>query len=327
MNSYFVTSLDLELHWGGTEKWPLDQNREYLLNARRVIPKLLQLFADYQIHATWATVGLLFHQDRETLLTHLPSSLPSYHNKRVSPYEYISSAGIGRNEDEDPFHYGASLIQNILATPHQEVGSHTFSHYYCNEPGQTVGQFRDDLKAAQKAARLFGIALRSLVFPRNQLNQEYLSVCWEEGFTVVRSNPKDWFWKIGTHRESKWKRLNRGLDAYFPVGEKTSYSIAELGGLPNTSLCLPASRLLRACSRKEFLLQKLKLMRIIREMKEAAEQGKIYHLWWHPASFANEMDQNLAALERILLAYQTFRERLNMQSKSMKEMEEVVTGA
>jgi hypothetical protein len=32
------------------------------------------------------------------------------------------------------------------------LASHTFSHYYCNEVGQTATQFREDLKAAQQAA-------------------------------------------------------------------------------------------------------------------------------------------------------------------------------
>jgi peptidoglycan/xylan/chitin deacetylase (PgdA/CDA1 family) len=211
----FTISLDFELHWGGFEKWPIDNYKQYFVNTRDVIPKMLKLFEQYGVHVTWAGVGMLFHSDRESLLNNTPRVLPTYVDKDLSAYNYIKRIGIGSTEMDDPFHFAASLVKRIIDTPNQELGSHTFAHYYCNEAGQTVDQFKADLRAAQMAAAPFGHKLRSLVFPRNQFNEEYLKACYEEGFRVVRDNPRDWFWNIrSTQKESKWKRLNRGVDAY-----------------------------------------------------------------------------------------------------------------
>ena len=57
--SKFIISLDFELKWGVLE---FDERyNKNLLVARQVIPKILTLFKEYQIKATWAVVGLLFN--------------------------------------------------------------------------------------------------------------------------------------------------------------------------------------------------------------------------------------------------------------------------
>ena len=38
-------------------------------------------------------------------------------------------AKVGENEQDDLLHFGKSLIEKIKRTPHQEIGSHTFSHF------------------------------------------------------------------------------------------------------------------------------------------------------------------------------------------------------
>jgi hypothetical protein len=54
----FIISLDFELHWGGFEKWPVGEYEQYFLNTRSVIPAMLALFRKYEVHVTWAGVGL-----------------------------------------------------------------------------------------------------------------------------------------------------------------------------------------------------------------------------------------------------------------------------
>ena len=70
MPGILTISLDFELHWGGFEKWPLgvkdgDSYNQYFLNTRQVIPKMLELFAEHEVHVTWATVGMLFHESKD----------------------------------------------------------------------------------------------------------------------------------------------------------------------------------------------------------------------------------------------------------------------
>jgi peptidoglycan/xylan/chitin deacetylase (PgdA/CDA1 family) len=336
----FTISLDFELHWGGFEKWPLQSTnyelrgtndgvsikstfdyQKYFNNTRQLIPEMLALFNQHEVHVTWATVGMLFHKTREELLSNTPEHKPTYTEEQLSAYHYIQSKGIGHDEQDDPFHFAPSLIEKVIATPHQELASHTFSHFYCNEAGQTLEQFRDDLKAAQRVAGKYGRQLKSLVFPRNQFNDQYLKVCFEEGITSVRSNPLDWFWNIeSTQQESKWKRLNRGLDAYFPVGKKNTYKIDSLHARKGYPICIPASRLLRPYNPKEYFLNDFKINRIKSEMTRAAQQCEVYHLWWHPHNFGLYPEQSLEGLRVILKHYDYCKEKWGMESLSMEEI-------
>ena len=105
----FVISLDFEIYWGVRDVLQLDQYRNHLLGVRNAIPGMLQLFATYDIHATFATVGFLFFKDRDELITGLPGRKPKYTNPHLSPYEGHFDQ-VGKNVEEDPFHFAPALI-------------------------------------------------------------------------------------------------------------------------------------------------------------------------------------------------------------------------
>ena len=320
LSGVFVISLDFELHWGGFEKWPLSTYKTYFDRTLESIPVVLSLFGQKGIHSTWATVGILLYNNFEEVRSGFPKLKPTYADRRLSAYHYIESTGIGESQQEDPYHYAGSVIDKILATPGQELGTHSFAHYYCNEPGQTVEQFRADIQAAKIATSQYIDHLDSLVFPRNQFNRHYLRACAEEGIGIVRSNPVDWWWQIdSTQAESKWKRLNRGLDAYFHIGGKTSYRLDQVSQIEGVYL-LPASRLLRPYRPKEFFLNGKKISRIKSEMTRAAQTGEVYHLWWHPHNFGNYTQQNIDGLVEIIDHFDLLRKNHGMQSMSMGEV-------
>jgi hypothetical protein len=72
-----VISLDFELHWGVRDKRSVADYRENLLGARRAVPAMLALFAEFGVRATWAIVGLLFAVSRREMLERLPARRPS----------------------------------------------------------------------------------------------------------------------------------------------------------------------------------------------------------------------------------------------------------
>ena len=148
-NGILVISLDFELYWGVRDNRSIENYQENILGGRLAIPKILALFDSYYIHATWAVVGLLCFDTKTELVAALPQKQPSYINNNLSPYKYIES--VGSSEQKDPFHYGYSLLKNIAACPNQEIGTHTFSHYYCLEDGQNLQEFTADLQAAKKS--------------------------------------------------------------------------------------------------------------------------------------------------------------------------------
>ena len=315
-NGKFIISLDFELHWGAAEKWNLNTRKDYFDITRKSIPTVLDLFTKYNIHATWATVGFLFAKNKKQLLEFLPEQRPSYRNKELSYYRLIENQDVGESEEDDPYHFGNSLIDKIVNTAHQELATHTFSHYYCNEEGQTKEQFDADLSAVQSIAmENFNIELKSLVFPRNQFNLDYLAVAKNNGIKVVRSNPDLWFW----NSSSKFTPLARAFDTLMPISSTVSFQLDESSRFKDT-LLLPASRFLRPFSSKERMIQKLKFNRIKQEMTYAAKQKRSYHLWWHPHNFGYFCDENMNFLEDILKHYADLKESYNFESNSMIEM-------
>jgi peptidoglycan/xylan/chitin deacetylase (PgdA/CDA1 family) len=313
-NGKFVISLDFELHWGGVELWDLTKKQNYFLNTRIAIPQMLQLFEEYKIHVTWATVGFLFAKNLQQLIEYSPKEKPTYNNDLLNYYNLINKNKIGNDEQDDPFHFGASLIEKIIKTQYQELASHTFCHYYCNEQGQNNIQFEGDCKAAQQIAiHNFGKPLKSLVFPRNQFNKSYLEVAKKSGIQVFRSNPNVWFWQKNFGRLTP---VFRAMDTLFSISRPLSFSEKEIIS-ENGIVQLPASRFFRPYVIKEKKIRKLKLNRILNEMTFAAKNNRIYHLWWHPHNFGDAVKENLEDLEIILKHYNYLNLKYGFDSKSM----------
>jgi peptidoglycan/xylan/chitin deacetylase (PgdA/CDA1 family) len=312
-----VISLDFELLWGIRDLETTNKHTEILLT-RQVVPKLLDIFKKYDVHATWATVGFLFFESRDELLAALPNSLPAYSNKTLSPYDSLS-AEVGINEGEDLLHYAPSLIREIMAVPHQELATHTFSHYYCLEDGQSPSDFEDDLQSAMRAAEKYNQKIESIVFPRNQYATPYLEVCAQNGIQAFRGNESVWFRRT-SKREShrQWlRRLMRLMDAYINISGTNAYLLPVETSLP---VNLPASRYLRPYSRRLRVFEPLRLNRILSSMTTAAQAGHIFHLWWHPEDFSSNMDANLLFLEKVLIKYKELRQLYGMQSLTMAEI-------
>ncbi len=314
-NGKFIISLDFELHWGAAEKWDLKLKKSYFDTTRKSIPIVLSLFEKYNIHATWATVGFLFAKNKDQLLKFCPKERPTYLKERLSYYNLIDNNEIGNSEQDDPYHFAHSLIALILKTPNQELGTHTFAHYYCNEEGQGKQQFDADLKAALALAKEnFNVELKSLVFPRNQYNPEYLDIAKNNGIKVVRSNPDVWFWKS----TSRMMGLARAFDTLVPISKSLAFNNSEKIG--DAVLLLPASRFFRPYTENEKMIQGLKIQRIKQEMTYAAKHKKNYHLWWHPHNFGYFLEDNIVVLETILKHYQKLNANYGFASSSMIEL-------
>jgi peptidoglycan/xylan/chitin deacetylase (PgdA/CDA1 family) len=317
----FVISLDFELHWGVRDVRTVAQYRQNLLGARRVVPAILATFAEYGVHATWATVGFLFFSTRAELLASLPHLRPNYDDLRLSPY--LDMNALGRDEDDDPFHFGRSLVGLIRSYPGQEIATHTFSHYFCLEPRQGLTAFRVDLQAAIAAAANLGITLNSIVFPRNQYDLSYLNVCREMGLKAFRGNQNSWLYHPrAAARQPGWLRAARLVDSYWDLTSHNCYSLADRGKEP--LLNVRASHFLRPYVPHMPVLQTLQERRILADMTYATERGLVYHLWWHPHNFGAHMEQNMSLLRRILDYFRIMRDRCGMQSMNMAELTSLV---
>ncbi len=313
-NGALVISLDFELLWGVFDKVDWKQKQEYFRNTRKVIPEILRLFEKYDIACTWATVGMLFNEDWDDWNVNIPDILPEYVNEKLSAYKYGKSI---QSKETEKLCFAPELIKKIKSIPRQEVGTHTYSHYYCLEPGQEIDAFRADLIRSKELAEKHGVELQSLVFPRNQFNGDYLEVCKEIGLNSVRTNPDSWYWQ-NTQKDSLQQKVFRTGNAYIGRNNKSYKEVSEISpGLTGQK----ASRLLRPHSGRSFL-DKARINRIKTEMTKAAKNGEIYHLWWHPHNFGANPDKNLEELQFILAHYDSCNKKYGFLSLSMNEISE-----
>ncbi len=309
-----VISLDFELHWGVRDKRPVDGSyRENLLGARQAIPQILDLFEEFGVAATWATVGFLFAINRREREEFSPSLRPQYKNSKLDAY----SEPTGENEDDDPMHYAPSLIARIAKTPKQEIATHTYSHYYCQEPGETREAFAADIAAAMAIGRRYGFDIRSIVFPRNQFRAGYESVLKEAGITCYRGNEPNWMYRPRPRGEETLAvRAPRLLDGYISLsGPKFIRweEIAQSGGIHDVR----ASMFLRPYSPQRKSLEPVRLRRIAGGIRAAAKNRGIFHLWWHPHNFGKNIPENLEFLRSVLKVFAEQRQVHGMQSLSM----------
>jgi peptidoglycan/xylan/chitin deacetylase (PgdA/CDA1 family) len=320
----FIISLDFELMWGVRDVATKASYGKNILGVHQVIPRLLQCFKKYDIHATFATVGFLFFKTKEELLLHLPENKPQYNNTALSPYGDYLMKEVGSDYTIDQYHFAPQLIELIQNTPHQEISTHTFSHYYCWEEGQTIDDFERDIIAAIQVASLKGCELKSIIFPRNQFNPNYVKVLNKYGINTYRSNERSWIYQYGKKGEdSLFKRLIRLINAYINLSGHHCYSDNEMYHEAEM-IDIPSSRLLRPFSKKLAFLDGLRLRRIKKAMTHAAKNKLMFHLWWHPHNFGVNQDENFAFLQKILEHYKVLNLKYQFQSLNMIELADLL---
>ncbi len=316
MKGTLIVSLDFELFWGMMDCATLETYGPNILGGRKAIPKLLEMFCRHGIHATWATVGFQFAENKEILQRFFPEKerMPSYVHRSLNPYEHLDL--VGWDEVEAPCFYAPSLIREIAATPGQEIASHTFCHYYCREPGQTTEQFCGDMIAARNIAAHYGYNVQTVVLPRNQCTPEHTAVLAELGFTAYRDEENDWI-----HEKVKFRsllRLLRLVDVYLPLTGQGGYLPTEENGIVN----LVGSRMYKPIFTPLRFLEGLKLRRIKKQMLHAAKNGLTFHLWWHPHNIGVRAEEHLQQLEEIFSYYDELKKTYGMESLNMQEAAE-----
>lgn len=329
-SGYLVISFDYELMWGDIHQWKFNGYKSNVENVCFILPRLIELLEKYNVSATFTTVGLIMRNGKEDVLSDLPEILPTYENKELSPYEneYINNI----SNDESYCYFAPKMIELLNSSKNIEVGTQTYSHYYCWAKGQKKEQFDADLRKAVDVAETHGIKLKSIVFPRNQICKSYLDICKKYGLTSYRGNPRHFYPDAQSFNTSSSKYLNffinifnrlfRFLDSFINLSGKTSYPLTYIyaeKGLAN----IKASRFLRPNKKRKNIFEKLKFIRIKNEIIYAAKHGEVYHLWCHPHNLGVDVDENIDLFEKILKVYTDCRNKYGMKSCTMAELAEI----
>lgn len=314
-NGVFIISLDFELGWGQLDQKNFERYTKNIYSVYEVIPSILQSFSKHLIHATWATVGMIAAKDKDELQEYLPHNFNELKINQKSSYYYYDKRIDCR------LLFAPQLIELIMNTKNQEIGSHTFSHYYSNESFSNVEDFKNDILCSLRIfKKKFNIEVKSLVLPRNQVNIKYLNALYDTSISCFRSNPNHGYKQSKSKIVNSINKILRLTDSYFPLFKNT---FKHVGMTQSEIVGINSSRFLRPYSSKLAFLEKAKIRRIKKEMKFAAKKKEVYHLWWHPHNFGKNMNIMIEQLNEILDYYDFLKEKYGFCSMNMNEYSKV----
>lgn len=302
-----VLSLDAELAWGYHD---LSEVKENVETARTSWSRLLALFDEFNIPATWAVVGHLFLE-----------SCDGTHANHPTPTHDWFDRDPGGSASENPFWFDDGLIDAIIdADARHELGCHTFSHVELGDEATdrevAVAETRRSLETADDA----GYSLESFVFPRNKIGHRDVLAAY--GLTSYRGERPE-LWYDGSRFQSLGKLIDLLVSRTSPplvTPEVDEY------GLVN----IPASMFLFGYEgRARTVTERLWGDPLIRSAKRGidraadADEG-VFHLWMHPNNFTEERDFD--RLRTILEHLATRRDEARLQVRTMGEIAGAIRG-
>ena len=307
----FTLSLDFELIWGALDKRGPDGFRKPCeIERQHVIARLLQLFVEFKLPATWCVVGhlMLDHCDCKNGVKH-PSIVPPNHSWMRDWFAHDPCG----DEKSFPLFYGRSLVEKIrdCAVP-QEIGSHSFSHVIFGDPGCSLETARTELAACLEAARELGIEMRSFVFPRNSIG--HLNALRDHGFRIFRGLEPHWYNQLPSRMIQRLARLSAVFLAMEPpvgVPERTAEG---LWNIPASMLYFPMHGL-----RRRVPLN-LRVARARKGLDAAVRSKKIFHLWFHPTNLSDEMETMFQGLRKIFEYASNLREQGKLDFLPLKAL-------
>ena len=278
-----VWSLDFELRWGMHDLLGLDRDsyRKNLEGAREAVPRLLQLFSERGVRATWATVGALACRNWD-----------EYYHRAPAPPRYVDMrlAVSPRYVDLDPeglLHFAPDLVALVAKTEGQDLGTPTFSHLFLGELGvMQVDAAADHAATLALFRERFGITPTSLVFPRNQV--AFLALFRARGIKAWRDNESSWYYQLARHTNHPVVRGFRMIDALTPWRARGG---AFSGG------CSPSTLFVRVYLPES--VWKLHLTRIVAEARRI-KPGRVLHFWLHPHNLGADVARGMQRLEQVL---------------------------
>lgn len=270
-----VVSLDAELGWGFHDRVHPPERR--IERARWGWRRLVDLFDEFDVPATWAVVGHLLLDDCDGDHRYHPAGEEWFARER----------GIWCDRPE--LLVAPDLIRRVVeAAADHELGCHTFSHVEFGATDTSQALARAELTESLSAAIDMDISFRSFVFPHRSVGNRDVLAEW--GFECYRGS--------GSGAQSAAARLLRAAG----VGEPTLVrpTVDEYGLVD-----VPASLYLFEVGSPRGFVEPILGDPIVREVQRGidavAASDDVFHVWLHPNNITEERDiERMRAILRYL---------------------------
>lgn len=310
----FMISIDTEMAWGFMHY--RDRPSPYVYrNERGLISDLLGLFEKHAIKATWAVVGHLF-LDRchpEGGVKHPELVRPGYSwlngQDWLDPAPCNATTGTADQTQVHPMWYGRDIVEMIMSCKvPQEIGSHTFSHVRCADPGLNAQAFDSDLTECRRVADGVVPPMRSFVYPRHE--KGHLDVVVRHGFTSYRDLPS----RSGLGQvRSQLKLLgilpHRQRLAIYPQWESEG-----IWNFPSTYFFDTGA------GRIGKLPASIGAIAVSSRVREAVQAKGLFHLWFHTHNLTEKPQKSLKIMDRLLKNVSTLRRKGLIENLTMGEL-------
>jgi peptidoglycan/xylan/chitin deacetylase (PgdA/CDA1 family) len=291
-------SADFELNWAFRGRAP--HLRDSLgTTERQNVPYILDLLSEFSMPITWATVGHLFLRSctRDGEHAHRKMPRPPRNNRWQGDwYKHDPCTDLVC----DPLWYAPDLIGQVIgAKVAHEIGSHSYSHIDFSPETSDRELVKSEIDECRAVMESYGLHMRSLVYPFNNMGHAYHDLLYEYGIIAVR------------HRDTRIRL------SYPERCQPGVYKIYESMNLRSTD---------------HYHYRDKAEMFITRAM----EQGTAYHLWFHPSDPREVFQKEFADILQIiwqlrqagsvwtttmgdLASYCEARERTTVRSRSERD--------
>lgn len=296
-----VISVDAELGWGLHD---LDSPpRERIEGARLGWNRLVDLFDEFDLPATWAVVGHL-----------LLDGCDGVHADHPTPAGWFARERDSWRARPD-LRFGPDLVRRVVdADATHELACHSFSHVPFDDPRTTEALARAELDASIEAASVHGLAFDSFVFPRNGVGHR--AVLANRGFSCYRGVAP-----VGRFAARPGARpLGKLARATLAPPTLVDPRIDEFGLVD-----VPASLFLfgfegRARSVVESVWADPVLREARRGIDAAVRSESVFHLWLHPNDITEARD-----VTRLRAVFEHLNERRAETSLTVETMGDVAS--
>jgi peptidoglycan/xylan/chitin deacetylase (PgdA/CDA1 family) len=306
----FTISIDFELIWGTLDLFGPDRFRRACeIERNEIIDRLLDLFVEFEVSATWCVLGHLFLERCGSANGRKhPEIVRPRHSWHPNDWFEHDPGGV---EESDSVFLGRSLVEKIRGCPvSQEIGGHSFSHAIFGDPGCSRETAKSELAASVQAASEMGIEMRSFAFPRNEVG--HLDVLKEYGFECFRGAERNWYESRNWSPQVKrFCHLWDVIRAATPSVELPEFTDSGLWNIPGSMVYFPMHGLRR------YIPMSSRVRRAIKGLHTAAQRKRVFHLWFHPTNFADQSGAMFDGLRRILENAYSLRARREIEFRPM----------
>lgn len=284
----FIISLDCEAKWGMADL--LDERLNRMLSNRNIVgtySKLTSLLDEFEVPATFAFVAflLLSHKDAIDRLAGFSHAPNSAFDLWVSKYLAQQDGG-----DFEGWHVDG-LIETVTASGRHEIASHGLTHFPLMSLGSTNDVIEREMIESRSVLKSLGHDPTTYIYARNQVHRPDLLK--KAGYIGYRSSL--------TQTKGRPRIMN--LLAEFAINSRADHELDSRAALHGNELYeIPAGQFLNfKMGLRKAVPQAVTFMKWRAILDDAAANGKVAHMWFHPHNFLS--DPSAWQLLRKILIY------------------------